>query len=117
MVTRCLFGIFVFGSNSSLIYRFVTDDLFSYLRNYFIDRGYTFDENSQVRIFCNMNLFIEIKLKENRDVNFSIDDVFAQHFSTLINFYTQTAFRKSPIRQITLESNIQIFFDQVYSIY
>jgi hypothetical protein len=51
MVTRCLFGIFVFGSDSSLIYRFATDDLFSYLRKYFIDRGYTFDENSQVRIF------------------------------------------------------------------
>ncbi len=64
-----------------------------------------------------MNLFIEIKLKENPDVKFSIDDVFVLHFSTLITFYTNTAFRKNPIRQITLESNIQVFFDQVYSIY
>jgi hypothetical protein len=64
-----------------------------------------------------MNLFIEIKLKGNSDINFSIDDVFSQHFSILINFYTQTAYRKNPIRQITLESNIQVFFDQVYSIY
>jgi hypothetical protein len=54
MGTRCLFGIFVFGSNSALVYRFLTDDLFDYLYKCFIDRGYKFDadssENSEVRI-------------------------------------------------------------------
>ena len=48
MVTRCLFGIIVFGSNSDLIYRFLTDDLFTYLYKCFIDRGYTFNEEQTV---------------------------------------------------------------------
>ena len=55
MASRCLFGIFVFGSNSDLVYRFLTDDLFEYLYKRFIARGYKFDEdlteNHEVRIY------------------------------------------------------------------
>lgn len=55
MATHCLFGIFVFGSKSDTIYRFVTDDLFAYLKKCFIDRGYSLNEDStdtnEVRIF------------------------------------------------------------------
>ncbi|CAF1229958.1 unnamed protein product [Rotaria sordida] len=101
MVTRCLFGIFVFGTNSDLIYRFLTDDLFEYLHKCFIDRGYTFKEN----------------LTENKDVNqeidFSIDDAIVQHFSILTSFHSQTLYRNSSIKRITLKSNMELFFDQI----
>ncbi|UJR22294.1 hypothetical protein I4U23_025352 [Adineta vaga] len=97
MVTRCLFGIFVFEKNSSLVYRFLTNDLFTYLQQSFIDRGYSFDENNQ----------------NDLEINFSIDDVFVQHFSTLLTFYEQTLYRKSPIRQITLQSHIRVYFDLI----
>jgi hypothetical protein len=54
MVTRCLFGIFVFGTNSSVIYRFLTDDLYAHLRQRFKIRGYKLNDdpldNNQVRI-------------------------------------------------------------------
>ena len=49
MVTRCIFGIFVFGTHSDLIYRFLTDGLLAYLHKCFIDREYTTSENKQVR--------------------------------------------------------------------
>ena len=53
MVTRCLFGLFVFGTNSSVIYRFLTDDLCKYLRQCFKHRDYKFNddikEDDQVR--------------------------------------------------------------------
>lgn len=44
MATRCMFGILVFGSNFDLIYRFLTLDLFTYLRKRLIDRGFLFNE-------------------------------------------------------------------------
>jgi hypothetical protein len=43
-----LFGIFVFGTNSSVIYRFVTDDLCSHLKQCFQARGYKLHENDDV---------------------------------------------------------------------
>ncbi|CAF3401827.1 unnamed protein product [Rotaria socialis] len=101
MVTRCLFGIFVFGSKSDLIYRFATDDLFSYLRKCFIDRGYTFNENPTE------------KVEINQDIEFSIDDAIVQHFSMLTTFHSQTAYRNNAVRRITLSSNIELFFDQI----
>ena len=94
METRCLFGVFVFGSNSALIYRFLTKDLFAHLHQRFLDRGYRFDE-------------------ENGELSLSIDDAIVQHFSILINLYAQTSERHSAIRRISLESGIEIFFDQV----
>ncbi|CAF4083874.1 unnamed protein product, partial [Rotaria magnacalcarata] len=87
MVTRCLFGIFVFGSDSDLIYRFATDDLFSYLRKCFIDRGYAFNENPTE------------KVEINQDIEFSIDDAIVQHFSMLTSFHSQTAHRNNAIRR------------------
>ncbi|CAF4359302.1 unnamed protein product [Rotaria sp. Silwood2] len=101
MVTRCLFGIFVFGSNSDLIYRFLTDDLSEYLHKCFIDRGYTFKENSTEN------------QEVNEEINFSIDDAIMQHFSILTSFHSQTLYRKSSIRRITLKSNMELFFDQI----
>jgi len=54
MNTYCLFGIFVFGTNSSVIYRFLTDDLYEHLMQCFRKRGYKLNdeslEESQVRI-------------------------------------------------------------------
>jgi hypothetical protein len=97
MATRCLFGIFVFGSNSSLVYRFLTDDLFAYLHKRFIDRGYKFDDD----------------LNENTETALSVDDAISQHLAILINFYANTLYRKSSIKRISLESGVQIFFDQV----
>ena len=61
MAARCLFGIFVFDKNSSLVYRFLTNDLFTHLRTSFIDRGYSFDDNDQVRnlrLLSNENSFL-----------------------------------------------------------
>ncbi|CAF1362774.1 unnamed protein product [Adineta steineri] len=81
----------------SIIYRFLTKDLFEYLHKLFVDRGYSFDENNQ----------------ENSDINFSIDDAIVQHFSTLVTLHGQTLYKKSPIRQVTLESNTKVFFDQM----
>jgi hypothetical protein len=53
MVSHCLFGIFVFGTNSSVIYRFLTDDLYTHLKQRFKVRGYKLNEdsldNNQVR--------------------------------------------------------------------
>ncbi|CAF4374086.1 unnamed protein product, partial [Adineta steineri] len=76
MGTRCLFGIFVFGSNSSVIYRFVTDDLFAHLRQCFQTRGYklqddTTDEN---QIDNNNN---------DNELTLSVDDAISQHLSVL----------------------------------
>ncbi|CAF1444597.1 unnamed protein product [Rotaria sp. Silwood1] len=101
MVTRCIFGIFVFGSNSDLIYRFLTDDLFVYLHECFIDRGYTFKEN------------LTENQEVNQEVNFSIDDAIVQHFSILTSFYSQTLYRNSSIKRITLKSNMELYFDQI----
>jgi len=115
MATKCLFGIFVFASDFTLTYRFLTNDFFTYLYEQFLERQYSFDENNQdVRIYLYLYLFIVIKLKENEEVAFSIDDTIVQHFSTLLHFYTQTCSRNTPIKRITLESNMQVFFDQVY---
>jgi hypothetical protein len=54
MDTRYLFGIFVFGTNSSVIYRFLTDDLYEHLMQRFKKRGYKLGndlpEDNQVRI-------------------------------------------------------------------
>ncbi|CAF1574181.1 unnamed protein product, partial [Adineta steineri] len=72
-------------------------DLFEYLHKLFVDRGYSFDENNQ----------------DNSDINFSIDDAIVQHFSTLVTLHGQTLYKKSPIRQVTLESNTKVFFDQM----
>jgi hypothetical protein len=67
MDTRCLFGIFVFGTNSSVIYRFLTDDLYEHLIQCFKKRGYKLSndlaEDNQVRIlyfFLNIHCFFEI---------------------------------------------------------
>jgi hypothetical protein len=60
MVTSCLFGIFVFGSDYSLIYRFLTDDFFTYLYKLFQEK-YELDENNLVRIFLVLFLYCIIK--------------------------------------------------------
>ena len=56
MVTRCLFGLFVFSTNSSIMYRLLTDDLLEDLKQHFRIRGYKFNdnpkENNQVKIVC-----------------------------------------------------------------
>lgn len=50
MVTSCLFGILVVGSDYTLIYRFLSDDFFNYLYKLFLAK-YEFGENNQVSIF------------------------------------------------------------------
>jgi hypothetical protein len=51
MVTSCLFGILVFGSDITLIYRFLTNDFYTYLYKYFCEREYSFDGNNDVSLF------------------------------------------------------------------
>jgi hypothetical protein len=58
MVTRCLFGIFVFGPDITLTYRFLTDDLFSYLYQTFREHRDPSDDGHVVRIFLYHNRFI-----------------------------------------------------------
>lgn len=50
MVTSCLFGILVFGSDITLIYRFLTNDFYTYLYKYFCERQYSFDGNNDVSL-------------------------------------------------------------------
>jgi hypothetical protein len=54
MSTRFLFGIIVFGHHSSVVYRFLTDDLYEHLLQCFKKRGYNYNDDSaedrQVRI-------------------------------------------------------------------
>ncbi|CAF2437404.1 unnamed protein product [Rotaria sp. Silwood2] len=104
MVTRCLFGLFVFGTNSSVIYRFLTDDLYEYLRQCFKTRGYKLNEDLTEDNQVNNNNDDELTL--------SIDDAMSQHLSVLIRVHEQTSSRHDPIRQIKLQSGIQVFFDQ-----
>ncbi|CAF4307093.1 unnamed protein product [Rotaria socialis] len=108
MVTRCLFGLFVFGSNSSVIYRFLTDDLCDYLRQCFKTRGYKLNDDVKDEINNNNN-------NNNNDDEFtlSIDDAISQHLSVLIRVLEQTSSRYDPIRRITLQSGVQVFFDQI----
>ncbi|CAF4727138.1 unnamed protein product, partial [Rotaria sp. Silwood2] len=105
MVTRCLFGLFVFGTNSSVIYRFLTDDLYEYLRQCFKTRGYKLNEDLTEDNQVNNNNDDELTL--------SIDDAMSQHLSVLIRVHEQTSSRHDPIRQIKLQSGIQVFFDQI----
>ncbi len=49
------------------------------------------------------------------EIGLSIDDKILLHFSPLLAVSSQTYSRNAPIRRITLESNIQVFFDQVRS--
>ena len=63
MAARCLFGIFVFDQNLLLVYRFLTNDLFTYLHKSFVDRGYPLDDNDQVRndrLISNENPFFNM---------------------------------------------------------
>lgn len=125
MVTRCLFGIFVFGSNSSVIYRFLTDDLYTHLRQRFQARAYKLNddpiEDNQVSILHSFSyrysiFFYIIKKVDNTNDNeltLSVDDAISQHLNVLIRVHEQTISRHDPIRRITLESGIQVFFDQV----
>jgi len=115
MATSCLFGIFVFAPDYTLTYRFLTDDLFTYLYQRFLERDYRFEGHNDVRIFFfRLYFFIIVKLKETDEVTFSIDDTIVQHMGPLLQVFVQTCSRNSPLKRITLESNIQVFFDQVF---
>jgi hypothetical protein len=46
MSTRCLFGIFVLTRSPSVIYRFLTDDLYEHLIQCFKKRGYVVHDDS-----------------------------------------------------------------------
>jgi hypothetical protein len=46
MNTRCLFGIFVLTRSPSVIYRFLTDDLYEHLLQCFKKRGYIVPDES-----------------------------------------------------------------------
>lgn len=48
---------------------------------------------------------------------FSIDDTIALTLSTSLHFYDQTNQSNSAVKRITLESNIQVFFDEVKTIF
>ncbi|CAF1509929.1 unnamed protein product [Adineta steineri] len=108
MSTRCLFGIFVFGSNSSVVYRFVTDDLFAHLRQCFQNRGYKLQDDTT-----------DDNQSDNNDneLTLSVDDAISQHLSVLVRVHEQTVSRHDPIRRITLNSGMQVFFDQVKKIF
>ncbi|CAF1515172.1 unnamed protein product [Rotaria magnacalcarata] len=108
MVTRCLFGLFVFGSNSSVIYRFLTDDLCDYLRQCFKTRGYKLNDDVKDEINNNNN-----NNNNDDELTLSIDDAISQHLSVLIRVLEQTSARYDPIRRITLQSGVQVFFDQI----
>ncbi|UJR26815.1 hypothetical protein I4U23_008128 [Adineta vaga] len=104
MTTRCLFGLFVFGSNSSVIYRFLTDDLYTHLTDCFKKRGYklSLDGNDSTQA-----------VDDNDEQPLSVDDALSVHLSVLVRAHEQTASRQDPLRRITLDSGIQVFFDQI----
>lgn len=52
-------------------------------------------------------------LKSPDEIGLSIDDKIGLHFAPLLGLCAQTSARKCSIRRITLESNVQVFFDQV----
>lgn len=50
MVATCLFGILIFGSDYTLIYRFLSDDFFTYLYKSFLEPKYGLGgENNEVK--------------------------------------------------------------------
>ncbi|CAF0875475.1 unnamed protein product [Rotaria sordida] len=107
MVTSCLFGLFVFGTNSSVIYRFLTDDLYEYLTQCFKTRGYQLNDDPTEDNQVNNNN------NDDDELTLSIDDAISQHLSVLVRVHEQTSSRHDPIRRITLQSGIQVFFDQI----
>lgn len=100
MVTR-VFGLFVFGKNSSVIYRFLTDDLRAHLKQCFQTRGYQLDED------------VDAQETDDGEPRLCLDDAISQHLSVLINVHGATSSRHDPLRRMTLQSGVQIFFDQV----
>lgn len=54
-----------------------------------------------------------VRLKVNQDPCFSVDDAIIQHFAVLTSVHTQTKYRNNPVRRVTLNSNIELFFEQV----
>lgn len=54
-----------------------------------------------------------MKFQEPGEIAHSMDDTIVQHFSTLLQLFDQTCTRKSPIKRIILESNMQVYFDLV----
>ena len=123
-MATCVFGIFIFGTNSSVIYRFLTDGLVAHLKQCFQERGYKLmEDNPADQLVSRSNrsgllIFREEYdwiLQENEDSEpaLIIDDAISQHLSTLIRVYEQTASRSDPIRRITLASGVQVYFDQV----
>ena len=103
MVTR-VFGLFVFGKNSSVIYRFLTDDLRAHLKQCFQTRGYLLDEDLDTN---------DQPSSDDGELRLCLDDAISQHLSVLINVHEATSSRHDPIRRMTLQSGVQIFFDQV----
>ncbi|CAF1166317.1 unnamed protein product [Adineta ricciae] len=104
MAARCLFGMFVFGSHSSVVYRFLTDDLYAHLTECFKNRGYKFstDTNDNTQ-----------SMDDNEEQPLSVDDALSVHLAILIRVHEQTSSRQDPLRRITLNSGIQVFFDQI----
>jgi len=51
MVKTCLFGIFIFNRHFTLIYRFLSDDLFNYLYKRHRERLDSFEEANPVSKF------------------------------------------------------------------
>ena len=117
MDASCLFGIFVFGSKVELNYRFLSLDLFTYFFNRFSEQQQQqqLSRDSEVRRIFLKGFATLFSSKETDDVLFTIDDAITLYLSTLLHLYDQTRSRNNPIKRITLESNIQVFFDQVNS--
>ena len=105
MVTR-IFGLFVFGKNSSVIYRFLTDDLRAHLKQCFDTRGYRLDEDQ-------VGDTQPAKGNDDAELRLCLDDAISQHLAVLINVHEATSSRHNPVRRMTLQSSVQIFFDQV----
>ncbi|CAF4115346.1 unnamed protein product, partial [Rotaria sordida] len=56
-------------------------------------------------MFCAGKRTSDLRLKINQEIDFSIDDAIVQHFSILTSFHSQTLYRNSSIKRITLKSN------------
>ena len=60
-----------------------------------------------------MTLFEKIDDNNDSGLALSVDDAISQHLSVLMRVHEQTVSRHDPIRRITLESGVQVYFDQV----
>lgn len=122
MSTSCLFGIIVFAPNSTIIYRFLSDDLYEHIIQGLKKKGLACEEHppsdEQVCRYFIISIPHSFILKndeqsDHQEHRNSIDDDLPVYFSTLLRVQDQALLRHDPIKQIKLETGLRVFYDQV----